>query len=423
MRVKRITIPVFILSLALPPLLSSCRDAIFAQIQEETKLKSAVIPGGPLDIFRHGDELYTVSGKVFHYGESTGRRWRAAAAQPPDGKAVALTGAGGDLYALTGGNEPSLSSLKLYRQGPAGGPDGAWNRPAVSNRTGFTFLQSVYGAGDKAFAGAYRVIESGQKKYMAYAILAVNTTDVLGDTFELIYEFPNIEEGALTGACYVAASQTYYLATTAGLYTYKASADPAVERYQQGSFIRLLPLEAAGTKSLMGIVRLYGSVDHIWFAVVTESSGALNVKTENASATLPGAMSSSYYLTKAAGVWKNPEPEKDEWLLLLGHGKEPSSATTYTYGYYETLLGSGLINTSTFSLHTPGSPPSNNPYDSSASSNAQYASSLGTRGINSFFQAPADIDPDMPLFAATQKDGLWSLRDVGGGRREWNVED
>jgi hypothetical protein len=328
-----------------------------------------------------------------------------------------LAAAGDTLFALTG-NGKDLNSAKLYRQDP----DGSWPKAPVLYPPGYTgteypYLQSLYGAGDTVFLGGYRTRTDSQgRKMMSYGILSVEYRD--GDPqgyFRQVFSFSDNVPGQLSGAYYEADSNTFYLASGAGLYALKeeAGADPVIEMRQAGNFMRLLPIEIEGTKSLLGIIRVSGGNDHIWYG--SFSGGALSVRFD-------GAVSAHF--TSAAGVWENPDAAAGGYLLLLGRGRNPSQVTTsYTYGYYEVTIENGLVNTS-FDRHVPGSKSSADTRPTTVDSNAQYASSLGTRGINSIFQAPRDIDPDMPIFASTQKDGLWSLRyEASKGRREWNVED
>ncbi len=92
-------------------------------------------------------------------------------------------------------------------------------------------------------------------------------------------------------------------------------------------------------------------------------------------------------------------------LLLVGYEDTDDS---YTFGYREIVLASGILPSST-SLQEPGKGTV-----SSVADNATYVGSLGKKVVNHLFQTSL---AGRTLFAATQLDGLWSYRD------EWNAED
>jgi hypothetical protein len=124
----------------------------------------------------------------------------------------------------------------------------------------------------------------------------------------------------------------------------------------------------------------------------------------------------------ALAAWKDPYTDsgKDVDLLLLGSGVPwGSSATVYEYGYRELPTDdAGNLDLTAF-LQRPGAPRAGVP--TSASNYDSYYNTLDTHAVTSLYQAPYAIDPKMPVFASTQKDGLWSCREQGNPK-EWDIE-
>jgi hypothetical protein len=116
------------------------------------------------------------------------------------------------------------------------------------------------------------------------------------------------------------------------------------------------------------------------------------------------------YLVDFSGALALWDDGTNQVLLL---GRKDISTTYYTNGYWELPVTGGVLDLSA-GLAQPGIAE-----PTTVANNAKYNSSIGTHVINSFYQAPAGIDPARPLFASTQQDGLWSIRLA---TKEWNVE-
>ena len=114
--------------------------------------------------------------------------------------------------------------------------------------------------------------------------------------------------------------------------------------------------------------------------------------------------------TLADGVWTKGENR----LLLVGRQDLTNSTTTgYTHGYVEIEFNA---ETGVFgeSFNEPGK----TAFSSiSENTNEHYASSIGKRGINYFYQAP-----DGTLFASLNH-GVWSYRKRIEGKFSWNAEE
>ncbi|MDR0553525.1 MAG: hypothetical protein LBG76_01825, partial [Treponema sp.] len=323
----------FVLCAAVFLTFGACREPIFYIIQQEVKLKEPVIPGGPGAILKFENALYVASGKIYTYSEDTGRRWKVAS-NPPAGKTLALAATNGSLYALTGNGE-SLSSSRLYQMGT----DKTWR--AVEN-SGFRQLQSVFGAGDKVFVGAYNTSQNSDgKNVMSYGVMTVDDGAANPPVFKSI-----ALDKRLTGAC-KGADGAYYLATGSGLYVWDGGDTPPSPMEESGNFISLFGWEdfehpGAGNTYLLGILRDGSDGDKLWYGAFT-SNGFTCTTT---------SPSSTAFFTGAAGVWSNSIAYSPKFLLL-GRGRKPDTTVTYTYGYYEVKLESNGSLTG-FTLRDPG---------------------------------------------------------------------
>jgi hypothetical protein len=120
-------------------------------------------------------------------------------------------------------------------------------------------------------------------------------------------------------------------------------------------------------------------------------------------------------------AWNNPTatPADTEPKLLLAGARGSTSSNSYDNGYREIELTDGAL-AAPLSVNEPGLPSDRSP--TSDPDNTQYVSSLGTHPINFLYQVPYAIDKNMPVFASTQLNGLWSYKDRGDGP-EWNAEE
>jgi hypothetical protein len=121
--------------------------------------------------------------------------------------------------------------------------------------------------------------------------------------------------------------------------------------------------------------------------------------------------------TGALAIYYLPDGKK---LLLAGRQDSLyySATSGYSYGYMELELdAAGVKSGAVFSE------PGRNPSYSTIFDYERYQSSLGKYPINFIFQIPLEIDSNMTLFAATQKNGVWSCRDRENNNNQyWNAE-
>ncbi|MDR2501138.1 MAG: hypothetical protein LBD37_08705 [Treponema sp.] len=356
-------------------LVVSCsQDPIFYTIENETQLKDPVISGGPTKIVALNNALYVASGGIYQYDQ--GGQWHKMGSQPPGDKVIdlAATAANGYLYALTI-EGAKFTGGTLYRK--KDGEDG-WE--LIPNGSAYNRIAVIFGAHDTLFAGAYR--------------------DASIDSAVLLYA-----QGA---AAELSAGRTSNgLLKTAAFF----EGDYYVSIEKQGLFAAASPAELSGADSLcespMGLLTI--ERDGKKYLAAAGSGGTVRLIKPGRTIVAEGDF--GFYFTGAIAYWE----EDATSLLLLGRGIIGGNSTTYyTYGYYELSLDMERGTLGAFM--SPGDSRAEG-MSTSVSSNAKYTASLGTHVVNSLYWTPAAIDPAMPLFAATQRDGLWSCRG-----KEWNVE-
>jgi hypothetical protein len=373
------TLPIAIgcLLLAGAVMFGSCaQDAVFYTIQYDKELnKNPVIPGGPTKIVELDNALYVGSNHIYRYAASS---W-GLLPDPPGGKKILdLAVTDSYLYALvmTGSD---LSDSMLCRLKNTDINSGSWE---AVNKNSYSRIQSIYGAGDTLFAGAYPGV-----------LLYVDDTPPGGPVFK------EIRRGGMLKAA--AFNSKYYVSLMGeGILTGDKPAD----------LENATPLTASSGNpgNFLGLIEIGGELIAVsgdgWIWRI-DNTGAV-VETKNYGTLFNGALAK----------WKDPvDSGKTVDLLLLGRAVSGgSSLTTYYYGYYELPTGTdGKLNLTAAFLQTPGYPLSGVP--SSVSRYDTYYNTLGTHAVTSLYQAPWD----KALFASTQKDGLWSCR---GNTREWDVE-
>jgi len=251
-------------------ILFSCgQDAVFYNISIEPEPKDPIIPGSPTNLVVVSNMVFagTQQGSdIWFYNGGWGRLSR------PGGSIGGLATDGTALYALvfpTG--EPMQSSvIKRYH-------NGIWTESYSA--PGYS-IQSIYGAGDKIFAGAH--YRTNVAPYYSYAILYLN-----GGILETV----KIETSFLKGA-----------AEKSGIGVFLATA---------GSGILLFDGTAVGPSSVSGTanVNFTGIIETGGIIVATsnENNGSGSIYVSNSTGTLFSPTSSSAIFTGAMCVWKQYE--------------------------------------------------------------------------------------------------------------------
>ncbi|MDR2392569.1 MAG: hypothetical protein LBD93_00185 [Treponema sp.] len=333
-------------------LFCSCnQDPIFYGISLEVEPVDPRLVGMPTRIVAVEDSLYVASkfsSAIHCYEGASG--WKEVPKRP-GGAILELAATETQLYALTG--EPGSTALYALSVSDT---NADWKQ-ITSN---YGNIQSIYGAGDRLFAGAM-----------------IDTS-----TFGMFYDNAGKLEalsggsGFLQGAAVYAG--TYYLAGT-GIYSLEGTSLTLVSDTAGITVVGLLQV-GDGILGVGDGKILYGP------------SGGFTV--EDKGVTFTGALA----------LWGKKGKEAKTLLLLGIQG----SSTSTTHGYRELVLKEDSLDPGDMSLKTPG----NNPEASSISNYDKYSSSLGKHPVMALFQAPDGI-----LFAGTTKNGLWSYRN-----EQWNAE-
>jgi hypothetical protein len=342
------------------------QNAIFHTIAQEVKpLEPRIKNPTNMAILQRADGkkiLYVGSGSSLYWYTSEG--WNSD--DSPGGNIEDIASANGALYVIT---DSGLYAL------PAGAS--AWQEITVPDDAGT--LQTIFTSNGRVFVG------TGGDPYDIYE---------LSGTMSLI----GSGTGMLTGAAYNGV--TIYLSTTKNLYKLNPGLDVV---YGNHYFTGIISLEN-GSPAQLATIDIDGKLFEVKPAGEVEQRQNMDT-----------------YAQRSLCLWREPQrvnQDRNAPYQLLLAGMQDSLTNAYTYGYREFKLNYDTApRTYTFGAHTEpgtGSP-------SSVADNSQYVSSIGKHAVYHLLQVPYEIDPAMPLFAATTS-SLWSYRNRDG-TPQWNAED
>jgi hypothetical protein len=394
------------------------QDPIFYTISQEVAPRDPRIPGGPVNftVFtRAGDGgktlLYAASGKKLHWYAGTGWDNRNWGVPQPGGWIKYLAATGDFLFAICYPGDSGLKAPALKRIAADGNEWAALE--LEDDAKNYPFFQTVYAPSPQwVFIGS--VIRSNNNSFV---ILYANGAQDGDKVIRVLKDNGLIlDDGLLCGAAFY--NGDYYLCTETGV----VYAVPETLLSAGAGTVKKL---SAGTR-LKGIITLEGADPAAPPVVAMSRGGKLyNVTAADAEGKIPAAVDASGkelsmgdYATGALALWKEVTAENDESgkTLLLLAGKQDSftysTSSGYTYGYREFKITADGIE----QPREPGGT-----YPTSADNNERYRSTIGKHQVNFIFQAPYKVDTAMPLFAATEKDGVWSYRERDG-TWQWNAE-
>ena len=362
---KKTFLRIFILSLIIL-MLGACNDPIFYQISIEVPIIPPRIAGSPVNFVEYKGSVYAASGSgLFGYNGS----WTDLSA--PSGRIISLGASAMYLYALCeDGNGRTIKRTTDLTN---------WNNEVINDKN----LQN----------------EKLQSFYIADTNIFICTVDNSGHyiirwSVEGSINFSKIHSDKAALLRGVAAAATgYYLCTSSGIYTWTSGA-PTLSLI--GTY------KTDPNEYYMGIINLSTSgADPV--AVVTRNGRLYEV---GAGITEKTKLDDDSNATGALAVWKK---DGTDYLLLVGRGDTGyTTSSGHTFGYAEVELSAGSI-TGTFKQPGTGTV-------SSISGEANYIGTIGKNPVNHMIQASDGI-----LFAATQKNGVWSYR-VRNGLPQWNSE-
>jgi hypothetical protein len=372
---------------------AACNDPIFYTISQEVAPKDPRIPGGPANfaVFTYNavPRLYAASGSKLHwYTTKNGTGWDNGEMPQPGGRIKSIGATSGYLYAVCYDDSGYLRSSALKRIAQNGTK---WETlTADSSASAYPLLQSLYSpdqAGNVVFIGAE--FNDG------FAILYVDSAS--GTEMK----FLTASDELLTGAA--SDGTNYYLSTGAGIFQVDSSISTCSPLPATGQFMGIISLET--TPPAIAAIERSGQLYFV------SAAGAEAAKDSEGKDITIGNFASG-----GLALWS----KGTEKLLLAGKedNKQSSVTSGFTYGYREFIINTdGSSPVSLSNAREPGSPPS------SADDTERYKSTIGKLPVNYLYQAPGDIDAEMTLFAATQKNGVWSYRDRPSGGWQWNAEE
>jgi hypothetical protein len=367
-------------------ILVSCgQDSIFYDISNEPEPKDPLIDGSPTNIVVLKNRIFTgtrMGNKIYYYAGNDGTlSWKTI--NIPAGYLGELATDGENLYVLIFHNRDPLKSSMLRRYNIT---TNIWD---MSYTVSGYSIQTIYGAGNKIFAGGQF---QGDRQNFAIMFLEQES-----NSLTVIKYGTSLLKGAAQNA-----SGTIYLATAgSGMFTFNESSHDTS------------PVRNTEKANLNGIISV-GT-----YIVAVSADGTIYADTSTSGRFRNAKVGVNF--TGAMCVWLD---RKNQWrpsLLLLGIRGE---GTSLTHGYREMVLDNGKP---TFNIKSPGD---NTP--TSVANKAKYAASIGTHPVEFIMQIPDDNlggplsyrnftgDPDWepPIFASTARSGLWSYR-----KGEWNAEE
>jgi len=394
--------------------LGSCSDPIFYTVTQETPLVKPLIDGSPSNFAKFNNEIYVATGKkIFKYGKSADSskcewsRVKNLDDEKLGGYVVRLAATDNSLYALYLSDSSSNSFGEIKYTFYLDGVDEK-GKPIIKNGKGISsynqqFIQSIFTPENTNV-----MFICARKSDNTYTIYYLDEDD---PSFEINDPFASVKEiidfnlyFVLNGVAFD--GKYYYLCSKSGIFY--------MEKDKIDSPSELKDEDDKTITEFTGIINL--DPNHI--AAITYNGGDL-YEINDAKIAYKASFNDSRYSTGSIAIW-NDKDDPTKRLLLVGREEYYYSTTSgYSNGYVEIEIDT---NTGGIKEGAEFSVPGKNPL-SSIDNYDRYVSSLGKKIIKHFIQVPADIDPNMTLFASTQKDGVWSYRDHNDGEGiTWNAE-
>ena len=415
-----ITFFLLIIFLVVICLFGACNDEIFYYISKEFEIKDPIIKGSPTNLvyLKSEQKIYVAAGKkLYNYNKDDG--WPEKPLNIMNDKKEMnigqLAATDNDLYALCYEDKSGEITQKILKRNAD-----VWEE--IPKITGdYTIPQAIYAANNTLYIGAQK------RNTNDYAVHVLNSSGVLQED-----NIPKRDPAAdkrepvtlLNGACYNGTN--VFLCTTSGIFI-----DGAVIKYTlddgksikgaNHNFSGIITLPDNTVAAITREGRLYKVEVSRLIDDPDEEGEKIDVPVVVYITRIPGGR----YTTGAIATWKDSkDPEKN--LLLVGRTDyEYTTTTGHTYGYMELVLsaqGAFELEKEDYGFKEPGEIIDN----TTVGDRHRYSASMGAIPINSFIQLPVEVDPEMPIFASTQKEGVWSCRERGTEdekTREWNAED
>ena len=362
------------------------QDSLFFDISNEPEPRSPLITGSPTNIILAMNELFVGSrmgNTIFRYGGTGGNpQWTTVPS--PRGSIADLATDGENLYALVFPDGNPLASSVIQRFNIAAN---TWDAEFTSN---LYSIQTIYGAGEKIFAGA--MLSSDMQNF---AILYLNPS-----TSSLSVEKQNTS--LLTGAVMDEAGEIFLATAGSGIFKYS----------DDGGGIEATPESGTENANISGIISTGATI------VAVGSNGALFSRDP---AGIFSRLTAGINFTGAMSLWVDRASQWNPSLLLLGIR---GSGSSNNHGYREIQLDSSGYPILVIRVPGEQSP-------TSVKNRARYSASIGLHPVEAILQLPdisrggpidyssfsSNPEWEPPIFAGTSRSGLWSYWDA-----TWNAE-
>jgi len=372
---------------------TTCNDPIFNMIARETKIEEPLIKGSPTNfvLFTEIDEedeniktekMFVASGRnLWSYNDGN---WSS---EKLDMHIIQIAATDNFLYVLCYKDTDKAVVRELRRRGAS---EKNWTTLEFDTG-GFNNLHSIYSAGQLVYIGSQGSQKDNADKF---AIISINDT---GTSVKVTDD----GDALLIGAAY---NGIPFLLTRTGILV-----DGTMRTMDNPNF--------------MGIIALPDNT----VVAINRNGNLYEVSSTGINTEALATFNDNRRTTGAMAIWEDKD-DPSKQLLLVGRGDTSySTISGYTHGYVELLIDeTGNIGSNIY--REPG------PYDkdidktnfpttihTTVDDRKQYYSSLGTNPVNFIFQIPETVAPEKILFAATQRNGVWSFRDRDGVP-QWNTE-
>jgi len=378
----------FIFAFIIP--LCTCNDPVFFTISQEVKPIEPRIKGTPTNFVVYNGRMYVASGNtLYSYNKGTEKPYWSYET-PPGGKILQLATtesapSGKYLYALcsTDYDISGRTVIKYYDKN-----NSSWAQVSgIPDNYGR--IHNIFEANCIIF---FYATASTDRYDIFYTIFFIDSS---GTVKRLFTQDPN-DTGELCGAAWNGTS--YFLLTkNRGVYKIDNLNTSTASLIESNiNFTGIINLE--DTNNTIFLIARDGDAYTVNNSIVTRSPFMNKLS------------------TGALAIWREND-SSSEWLLLSGRQDSLRYTVSfgYTYGYLELAIN-------TAGIAGGFAEPGRNLLSSvRQGGNPRYQSTLGKQPVNHLFQVPSTIDPNMTLFAATQKNGVWSYRERGS-LYQWNAE-
>ena len=430
-----IFVPVLLLTL-------TCSDDIFYTISREVPLIPPLIKGSPTNFIDYNGKMYVASERsLWDYDYLNSKKWNHIKF---DDHIVQLAATSYHMYMLCLVDSEKDTVRKIYQSTGVGGED-VIKLPSEAGE--FNIPQSIYTVKDVLYIGTQKNDNSNEFNVIKFNV------DGTGET---LLPQDNNKDAILYGVA--SDGETTFLCTGNGIFAVE-NGETKGKLIDSNGFRGIITLP--DDKSVVAIAN-NGTLSRIDNISVCKND---DCKKEFGAGILvcpvcSGVTAKKQILTRitaitdrwasgAIAIWEDKDDPSQKLLLVGRRETEYSSTSGNTNGYLEMKFyentGSiidyacndckkyfltcdipkddldvmkcpecgGALSKINNTFHEPG-----RGTPTTVADNERYISSIGKVPINYIYQSPV---PDRVLFAATQKEGVWSYRKREGGEM-WNSE-